>query len=149
MLRNIIGPVFDFNLLFFFVVYFCFFFFKYPLLSAGRMRFSKIKKKKKKKLDQFLTLKRAKIGPVFDFTAYIYICCRRGIWSPQGGDLVPSTDQIPSPAVSPENALRNRKHFTETTIFIVFSCFFGPFFGDAPKTRKNHHAESATIRGRF
>ena len=27
-------------------------------------------------MDQFLTLKRANLGPVFNFTAYIYICCR-------------------------------------------------------------------------
>ena len=25
-------------------------------------------------MDQFLTYKKAKIGPVFNFTAYIYIC---------------------------------------------------------------------------
>ena len=71
MLRNIIGPVFNFRNCVFFVVFFCLFF-KNPLLSAGRMRFSKIKKKKKK-MDQFLTLKRANLGPVFNFTAYIYI----------------------------------------------------------------------------
>ena len=46
------------------------------------MRFSKIKNKKNKKMDQFLKLKRAKIGPAFNFTAYIYVhihmhlCCR-------------------------------------------------------------------------
>ena len=27
-------------------------------------------------MDQFLTLEKAKIGPVFNSTAYIYICCR-------------------------------------------------------------------------
>ena len=30
-------------------------------------------KNKKQKMDQFLTLKRANLGPVFNFTAYIYI----------------------------------------------------------------------------
>ena len=25
-------------------------------------------------MDHFLTLKRAKIGPLFNFTAYIYVC---------------------------------------------------------------------------
>ena len=57
-----------------------------------------------------------------------------------------SGDQIPSLAVSPKNALRKshrKKH--ETTIFIVFSRILGPFFGNAPKTRKTHLAESATI----
>ena len=47
-------------------VVFCLFF-KNLLLSARRMRFSKIK------MDQFLTLKRANIGPIFNFTTYIYI----------------------------------------------------------------------------
>ena len=72
MLRNIIGPVFNFRNCAFFVG-FCLFF-KNPLLSAGRMSFSKIKKnkKKQKKMDQSLTLKRAKIGPVFNYI-YIYI----------------------------------------------------------------------------
>ena len=66
MLRNIIGPVFSFRNCVFFVVFFGLFF-KNPLLSAGRMRFLKIKKQKKqkKKRDQFLTLKRANLGPVF------------------------------------------------------------------------------------
>ena len=36
-------------------------------------------------MDQFLTLKRAKIGPVFNFTAYIYICCGVIIWATFGG----------------------------------------------------------------
>ena len=59
----------------FFGVFFCSFF-KIPLLSAGRMRFLKIKnqKNKKKKLgDQFLTYKKANLGPVFNSTAYIHI----------------------------------------------------------------------------
>ena len=68
-LRNKIGPVFNArNVVFFLFVFF--FFLKNPLLSAGRMRFSKTKKTKKKqkkygpvfntrkgqRLDQFLTL---------------------------------------------------------------------------------------------
>ena len=61
-----------------------------------------------------------------------------------------SGDQIPSPAVGPENALENsNRNLTETTIFIVVSRIFGPFFGDVPKSRKSHDAESATIRDRF
>ena len=47
MLRNKIGPVFNARDGSFFVSFF--FFLKNPLLSAGRMRFSKIK------MDQFLT----------------------------------------------------------------------------------------------
>ena len=54
MLRNIIGPVFNFRNCVFFSFFACFF--KSPLLSAGRMRFSKIKKTKKQKN-----------GPVFNF----------------------------------------------------------------------------------
>ena len=77
----------------------------------------------------------------------IYVAQTEGFFAPRSPG---SRDQIPSPAVSPENALRNsNRNFSETTIFIVFSCFFGPVFEDGPKTRKNHHAESATIRGRF
>ena len=54
MLRNIIGPIFNFKNCVF--VVFCLFF-KNPLLYAGRMRFSKIKKQKK-----------TKNGPAFNFT---------------------------------------------------------------------------------
>ena len=74
MLRNKIGPVFNARNVVFFCLFFLLFFLKNPLLSAGRMRFSKTNKQKKtKKLDQFLTLEKAKIGPVFNSTAYIYI----------------------------------------------------------------------------
>ena len=69
MLRNIIGPVLTLKIVFF--VEFALFF-KNPLLCAGRLRFSNIKKKKQK-MDQFLTLKRANIGPFFNFIAHIYI----------------------------------------------------------------------------
>ena len=57
----------------------CFFLFLFllvfqkSLLSAGRMRFLKIKSKKTKKVDQFLTYKKGNLGPVFNFTAYIYV----------------------------------------------------------------------------
>ena len=66
MLRNIIGPLFNYKNCVFFVV---FLFFKIPLLSAGKTRFSKTKKNKS--MDHFLTLKRANIGPLFNFTAYM------------------------------------------------------------------------------
>ena len=75
----------------FFLVVFFAFFFKNPLLSAGRMRFLKIKKKNKKKqkktkkkLDQFLTYKKGNLGPVFNSTAYIYMYCRVKSWSKHG-----------------------------------------------------------------
>ena len=72
MLRNIIGPVFNFRNCVFFVVFWLVF-----QKSSSFCRENEIVEnknlKKTKKLDQFLTLKRAKIGPVFNFTAYIYI----------------------------------------------------------------------------
>ena len=55
---------------FFLLLFFACLFFKSPLLSAGGMRFSK---NIKETLDQFVTLKRAKIGPALNFTACIYI----------------------------------------------------------------------------
>ena len=68
MLRNKVGPVFNFeNCLF--CRRFCFFF--ESLLFAGRMRCTKTKKTRN--LDQFLILKKANIGPAFKFTAYIYM----------------------------------------------------------------------------
>ena len=30
---------------------------------------------------------------------YIYICCRKGIWSPRGGDLVPETLPTAEPSI--------------------------------------------------
>ena len=72
MLRNKIGPVFNARNGSFFVYFSSFL--KNPLLSAGRTRFSKTKKQKKqKRIDQSLTLKKAKLGPVFNSTAHIYI----------------------------------------------------------------------------
>ena len=70
MLRNRIGPEFSFRNCVFFC---CFFglFFKNPLFFCRENEI--FENKKKKKMDQFLTLKRAKIGPAFNFTAYIYI----------------------------------------------------------------------------
>ena len=58
MLRDKIGPVLTLEM-----GLVCFFCLKNPLLSAGRMRFSKTKKTKKNQTDQFLTLEKAKIGP--------------------------------------------------------------------------------------
>ena len=55
-----------------FLVVFCLFL-KNPLLiflSKGERDF---RKKKKKRMDQFLTYKRPNLGPVFNSTAYIYI----------------------------------------------------------------------------
>ena len=71
MLRNIIGPLFlTLKRLCFFVFFFGLFF-KNPL--QGERVFRKQKQRKTKQLDHFLTLKRAKIGPLFNFTAYIYM----------------------------------------------------------------------------
>ena len=70
MLRNKIGPVFNARNGSFFWSLVSIFFLKYPLLSEGRTRSSK---QKTKQMDQFLTLKKANIGPVFNSTAYIYI----------------------------------------------------------------------------
>ena len=38
---------------------------------------------------------------------YIYICCRRGIWSPQGGDLVPSTLPAAEPSILARGKIGN------------------------------------------
>ena len=55
-------------------------------------------------------------------------------------------DQIPSWIVPLENALGNsHRNFSETTVFIVVSRSFGPLFRQAPKTPKNHLAESSTM----
>ena len=85
MLRNKIGPVFNAR----HVVFFCcflLFFEKNPLLSAGKMRFPKTKKNKKnKKMDQFLTLEKAKIGPAFNSTTYIYIYAVKLLTGPSLG----------------------------------------------------------------
>ena len=70
MLRNILDQFLTYKNVF--LVVFCLFF-KNPLLSAGRMRFLKIKneKKKRKNLDQFLTYKKGNLGPIFNSTAYM------------------------------------------------------------------------------
>ena len=58
----------------FFLVSFSSFFWKILFFLQGEWDFQKQKKQKKtKKMDQFLTLEKAKIGPVFNSTAYIYI----------------------------------------------------------------------------
>ena len=70
MLRNKIGPVFNAR----HGSFFCFFFFFFFAKSSSFCRENEIfKTKKQKKKDQFLTLEKAKLGPVFNSTAYIYI----------------------------------------------------------------------------
>ena len=77
MLRNIIGPVFNFR-----NYAFCCFWLIFQKISSfcRENEIFKIKNKKNKTNGPILTLKRAKIGPVFNFTAcmyiyiYIYIC---------------------------------------------------------------------------
>ena len=74
MLHNIIRPLFNFENCVFFCCFFLWLVFKNHLISAGRTRFLKNKNQNKtNKVDHFLTLRRAKIGPLFNFTAYIYI----------------------------------------------------------------------------
>ena len=58
-------------------------------------------------LDQIITPQKAKLGPDNISTAYIYICCRRGIWSPQGGDLVPSTLPAAEPSILARGKIGN------------------------------------------
>ena len=67
MLRNIIGPVFNFKNVFLL-------FLRVFQNSSSFCRENEIFKIKKQKKDQFLTLKRAKIGPFLLYSAYIYIC---------------------------------------------------------------------------
>ena len=83
MLRNKIGPIFNARNVVFFCFLFLIFFWKILFFLQGEWDFQKQKNKKDKKLDQFLTLEKAKIGPVFNSTAYIYICARCGVknWS--------------------------------------------------------------------
>ena len=35
-------------------------------------------------MDQFLTYKKGNLGPVFNFTTYIHICCRVIVWAKFG-----------------------------------------------------------------
>ena len=42
--------------------------------SLQKEEYYKNKKEKRENLDQFLTFKQANLGPVFDSTAYIYVC---------------------------------------------------------------------------
>ena len=72
MLRNIIGPVFNFRN----CVLCCCLFWLVFQTSSSFCRENEIFENKKinnKKMDQFLTLKRANLGPMFNFTACIYI----------------------------------------------------------------------------
>ena len=75
MLRNIIGPIFNFRNCVFFVVFFGLFFFQKSssFCRENEIFQKKNKNKKQTKMDQFLTLKRANLGPIFNFTAYIYV----------------------------------------------------------------------------
>ena len=69
MLRNKIGPVFNARHGSFFVS-FAFLLRKILFFLQGE---NEVFKNKKQKMDQFLTLEKAKIGPVFNSTAYIYM----------------------------------------------------------------------------
>ena len=73
MLRNIIGPLFNFKNCVFFCCFFGLVFQKSSSFCRENEIFENKKHKENKNLDHFLTLKRAKIGPAFNFTAYIYI----------------------------------------------------------------------------
>ena len=73
MLRNKIGPVFNARNGSFFLGFFFAFFEKSSSFCRENEIFKNKKRQNKKKLDQFLTLEKAKIGPVFNSTAYIYI----------------------------------------------------------------------------
>ena len=73
MLRNKIGPVFNARNGSFFFGFFLAFFEKSSSFCRENEIFKNTKKEKQKKLDQFLTLEKAKIGPVFNSTAYIYM----------------------------------------------------------------------------
>ena len=73
MLRNKIGPVFNARNVVFFWFLFLLFFEKSSSFCRENEIFKNKKTKQTKKLDQFLTLEKAKIGPVFNSTAYIYM----------------------------------------------------------------------------
>ena len=114
-LRNIIGPLFNFKNC---VVFGCFFglFFKNHLLSAGENEiFENKKNKNNKKLDHFLTFKRAKIGPLFNFTAHIYIyaCISRRVMLK--GRFMPFREFSCSPLNMLHSAARNKKRLSSCT----------------------------------
>ena len=71
MLRNISGPVFI--KLCFFLLLFLLVFQKSSSFCRENESFEKKKQKKQKRMDQFLTYKKGNLGPIFNFTAYIYI----------------------------------------------------------------------------
>ena len=73
MLRNKIGPIFNARNVVFFCFFSSFFFEKSSSFCKENEIFKNKKTKKTKKMDQFLTLEKAKIGQVFNSTAYIYI----------------------------------------------------------------------------
>ena len=65
MLRNISGPLFNFKM--------CVLLLLFWLVFQTSSSFCRENEIFEKKMDHFLTLKRAKIGPLFTITAYIYI----------------------------------------------------------------------------
>ena len=71
-------------------MYFCLFFSKILFFLQGEWDFWK----KKQKMDQFLTYKKGNLGPVFKFTAYIYIYiyrrCFLRSWLKSPGRLGPN-----------------------------------------------------------
>ena len=72
MLRNKIGPVFNARNGSFCLFIFFFFFEKSSSFCRENEIF-KNKKNEKKKMDQFLTLEKAKIGPAFNSAAYMLL----------------------------------------------------------------------------
>ena len=55
------------------------------------------KKQNKQKIDQFLTYKKGNLGPVFNFTAYIYIYCGSTGFSSVNKKLLPKEPPIQHP----------------------------------------------------
>ena len=84
MLRNKNGPVLNARNGSFVFVYFCLFLEKASSFCRENEIFKNKKTKKRKNLDQFSTLEKAKIGPVFNSTTHIYICCGVIIWAKFG-----------------------------------------------------------------
>ena len=73
-------------------------------------------------MDQFLTFKRAKLGPVFNFTAYMYIYIYIYVaLTPLGGQiLVKNLKKIPSLTVKNGHETPPPKRWG----FFTFQCFF-------------------------
>ena len=62
-------------------------------------------------------------------------CANRGVLRSQI-PRVRGPNSLPSRFSQKRPSKQSPKKKHETTIFIVFSCILGPFFGNAPKTRK-------------